>query len=257
LIEGPQRCFFVHVQKAAGTSLVFRLRREFGRAAVYPPESARGNTIAVDDLVEHWGAHADEIRVVTGHFPYCTVGMLGGDFTTFTVLREPVERTLSYLRHHRELSPEDADKPLEAIYDDDFRFDGFIHNHMVKMFALEATEMTAGMLTPVRAFTRDHLDRARGNLARVDVVGLQERFPEFCTELSSVLGRDLGAEATLNRTEQVPVANSFRARIAADNALDLELYEFARELVAGRQGESSSASRRSRWRAKRESRRRS
>jgi len=32
----------------------------------------------------------------------------------------------------------------------------------------------------------------------------------------------------MNRTTPVDVTDSFRARIAADNALDVELYEFAR-----------------------------
>ena len=41
--------------------------------------------------------------MVTGHFPLCTTELLGGAFTTFTVLRDPVERTLSYLRHHRKI----------------------------------------------------------------------------------------------------------------------------------------------------------
>jgi hypothetical protein len=223
------RFFFVHVQKAAGTSLVFRLRRLFGRSAIYPPESDRGNTIMVDDLLARWRTHADEIAVVTGHFPLCTTELLDASFSTLTVLREPVERTLSYLRHHRQLTPEDADKPLEAIYDDPFRFDGFIHNHMVKMFSLAPHEMIAGMLTPVR-FTPAHLERAKANLATVDVVGVQERFDEFCDGLRQRFGWDLGPVATLNRTRPGRVADAFRSRIAADNALDVELYAYAQEL---------------------------
>jgi Sulfotransferase family len=225
-----QRYFFIHVQKAAGTSLVFRLRGHFGRAAIYPPESDRGNTIMVDDLVKRWRTHGHETRVVTGHFPLCVVGMLSGRFTTLTVLREPVERTLSYLRHHRQLTPEDSGKSLEEIYDDPFRFQGFVHNHMVKMFSLTADEMTAGMLTPVE-FTRDHLERAKTNLATVDVIGLQECFGEFCDELTRRFGWDLGDDARLNRTQRFDVSERFRARIAEDNAFDLELYEFAQELV--------------------------
>lgn len=233
----PRRFFFIHVQKAAGTSLVFRLRRHFGRAAIYPPESDRGNTILVDDLLDRWRTHRDEIVVVTGHFPLCTVDMLGASFTTFTVLREPIERTLSYLRHHRDRTPEDAGKPLEAIYDDPFRFQGFIHNHMVKMFSLTPEEHTAGMLTPVQ-FTPSHLARAKENLAMVDVVGLQERFTDFCAELSGRFGWALGDEPTLNRTQPFAVSESFRARIAEDNAMDVELYAFAQQLVARRRAAS-------------------
>jgi hypothetical protein len=236
----PPRFFFVHVQKAAGTSLVFRLRRHFGRAAIYPPESDKGDVaavISIDHLLERWRTHRDTIRVVTGHFPLCTVDLLGDGFTTLTVLRDPVERTLSYLRHHRQLTPEDSDRSLEGIYADPFRFHGLIHNHMVKMFSLTPAEMTDGVLTRVE-FTPDRLDRAKENLARVDVVGLQASFEEFCNVLTSRFSWDLGEWRHVNRTEPVEVSEPFRARIAEDNALDVELYAFARRLVESPDGRS-------------------
>ena len=37
-----------------------------------------------------------------------------------------------------------------------------------------------------------------------------------------------------NRTDGEDASPAFRARIARDNAMDVELYEFARELVAQR-----------------------
>ena len=38
----------------------------------------------------------------------------------------------------------------------------------------------------------------------------------------------------MNRTRPVEVNESFRARIAEDNALDVELYAFAQELIRER-----------------------
>lgn len=232
----PSRFFFVHTQKAAGTSLIFRLRRQFGRAAIYPPESDKGDVsavISVDRLLERWRTHGHSTRVVTGHFPLCTVDLLGDNFTTLTVLREPVERTLSYLRHHRQLTPHESKRSLEEIYADPLRFHGLIHNHMVKMFSLTLDEMTDGVLTRVE-FTPDRLERAKENLARVDVLGLQASFEEFCNALSRRFGWDLGQWTHVNRTEPVAVSESFRARIAEDNAMDVELYAFARQLIEER-----------------------
>ena len=106
-MNAAPRFFFAHVQKAAGTSVVFRLRRQFGRARIYPPEADSGNVAAVistDHLLARWRTDGDTTLVVTGHFPLCTTELLGGGFTTLTVLREPVERTLSYLRHHQKLN---------------------------------------------------------------------------------------------------------------------------------------------------------
>lgn len=233
--RAPERCFFVHLQKTGGTSLVTRVRRHFGPEEVYPRvgEFTVEGSIIVDYLEQQWRERRDTLRFVAGHFPLCVVEVLGGEFTTLTLLRDPVERTLSYLRHHTMLTPADRDRELEEVYDDPFRFQGFIHNHAVKMFSLRSEEMRAGMLTAVEC-TPVHLERARVNLAKVDAVGLQERFEEFCEELSCRFGWRLGTPAYVNRTEPVKVSDAFRRRIEADNALDVEFYAFARELVARR-----------------------
>jgi hypothetical protein len=99
---------------------------------------------------------------------------------------------------------------------------------MVKMFALEADEMTDGMLTRLD-FTPEHLTRALQRLHTVDVVGFQEQFDAFAGELTRRFGWELGKNLNANWTQPVEVPASFRRRIAEDNALDVELYERARE----------------------------
>jgi hypothetical protein len=50
---------------------------------------------------------------------------------------------------YRESTPEEAaETPLEQISEDPVRFE-LVHNHMVKMFALDADEMTDGAMTPM------------------------------------------------------------------------------------------------------------
>jgi hypothetical protein len=237
----PQRFFFVHVQKTAGTTLNKRMQRHFGRSAVYPDRNVDGEIVAsvisVQHLLARWRTRGEQIRVVTGHFPLCTTELLDGEFTTLTLLREPVERTLSYLRHHRRMTKHDSDKPLEEIYADPFRFHGLVHNHMVKMFSLTPSEMMDGVLTRVD-FSRDRLERAKDRLATVDVVGLQERFDEFCEELTGRFGWRLGEPIHTNRTATTETSDAFHSRIAEDNAMDIELYEFARRLCEQRRGQA-------------------
>jgi len=233
-----QRFFFVHMQKTAGTALRLRLMNHFGERAVYPTKQVDGTDIvklvlSIDHLRERLAARGDEIRVITGHFPLCTTELVGGGFATLTLLREPVERTLSYLRHHRENEAADHHKSLEQIYDDPFRFHGFAHNHMTKMLSLTPEEMTDGMLTRVE-FGRDRLERAKEALARLDAFGLQERFEDFCDELSARFGWGLGEPEVVNTSAPVQVPDRLRARIAEDNASDIELYEFAEQLLATR-----------------------
>jgi Sulfotransferase family len=235
LDTGRDRFFFVHLQKSAGTTMRMRLARYFGADAVYPNgrEDARNVfyvIASVDHLLERMRVRGDQVRVIAGHYPLCTLDLLGGVFRTFTVLREPVERTLSYLRHHRQNWPEDRHKSLEEIYDDPLRFHGLAHNHMTKMFSLTIEEMTDDMLTRVE-FTPERVERAKENLAAVEMVGVQDRFEEFCRELNDHFGWRLGDQPRFaNMSEPVQVPDSLRKRIIEDQAADVELYEFALEL---------------------------
>ncbi len=227
--------FFLHLQKTGGTALWKRLKNEYDETAMYPGPgdgSFPNSVLVVDNLLERWRVRGDEIRVVTGHFPLCTTELLGAQFTTLTILRDPVERTLSALRHYREKTPADSERPLEEIYEDSFRYE-LLHNHMVKMLSLSVDEMTDGVLTHV-TYTPERLARAKERLSGIDAVGLQEHFDHFCAELTRRFGWNLGRPQFANRTRPVEVDRTFRERIAVDNADDIELYEFARERYAPR-----------------------
>jgi hypothetical protein len=233
-----RRFMFVHLQKTGGTALFQRLREHFGDRGVYPTPDERGDVRAVTDLdflVERVRAHGDEVRVVTGHFPLCTTELLGGELTTFTVLRDPVERTLSLLRRRENAEERFHGRTLEDIYDDESLRD-IIRNHMVKMLSLTVDELTAAPLVLEVEFDEARLERAKANLRdRIDVFGLQEHFDEFCADLSGRFGWDLGAPRFANRTERSPVSDALRERIAGDNRMDRELYDFARQLWEQRQ----------------------
>lgn len=235
-MTGSERYFFVHLQKTAGTSLNMALRRQFGAEAMYPlPEDVKSHdaVLDVDHLRSVFAREGHRIRVVTGHFPYCTTELLGGSFRTFTILREPVARTLSFLRHQQRLLPDLADMPLEEIYARPRALHGLIHNHMVKMLGLTPELMTHGALT-FTEFDHGYLERAKANLAKIDVWGLQEDYSSFQRELESTFGWDLGPETRTNTTEPRPVSEEFTERILRDNALDVELYRHAAEMHASR-----------------------
>jgi hypothetical protein len=226
--DGSPRYFFMHLQKTAGTALWRRLQQEFDPVAVYPgpgdgdpPESV----LSVPHLLARWRARRDDIRLVTGHFPMCTIELLDAPFATLTLLRDPVERTLSALRDLQERSPELRGAALEVIYDDPVRAP-LLRNHMVRMLSLTPEEMSDGALTPIRLTDR-HLERAQARLATTDVVGFQEQFDGFCDELGTRFGWDLGPPIYMNRTAPAVVSCGLRDRIAVDNALDVQLYEHA------------------------------
>ena len=248
MTEQPDRYFFVHIMKTAGTALRQRLVNHFGRDAVYPTRDLDGTDlirgyISVDHLRERLEARGDQIQVIAGHFPLRTVELIEGPYTTLTLLRDPVERMLSYLRRGGgrgafelalgERSEEDRlprSMSFEEIYDAHL---GRADNTMTKMLTLTPAEMSASMLTRVD-MRRDHLERAKEALADIDAVGLQEHLEDFCEELATRFGWQLGELKVVNTTTPVEIPESLRARIVEDNAIDVELYEFARHLVGSR-----------------------
>lgn len=226
-----ERFFFVHLQKTAGTALLRRLRHHFGDERVYPLRSEQGTpevVLDVDRMAARVAAPGADFHVVTGHFPYAAVHRLPGAWRTFTVLRDPEERVLSFLRHQREVEPRFASATLDEIYDHPLSTGPLVSNHMVRMLSMHADELSAGALTPV-PLDHTRLEEACETLVeRIDVWGLQERFDDFCADLERTFGWDLGPPLFMNRTKPEDAAPALRARVRADNALDVELYEFAR-----------------------------
>ena len=66
------------------------------------------------------------------------------------------------------------------------------------------------------------------------MLGTQEHFEDFCLELEQRFGWTLGQPLWANRTQPDEIPDSLIERIREDNALDLELYEFARDLCEER-----------------------
>jgi hypothetical protein len=231
-MDEVQRFFIVHIQKTAGTTLRDRFRGHFSDAGIYPNRTdnpdKRISVISVENLRERWAARRDEIRVIAGHFALRTIDLLDADFVTLTVLRPPVERTLSYLHHQRRINAADRDLTLETIYADPFRFNGLIRNHMTRMLSMTVAEIleTDSILTDVPD-SRDRLERAKRALAGLDLFGLQPRFEELCEEIGRRYAVELGAPVHSNATERTEAPAGLESRIADDNALDMELYEYA------------------------------
>ena len=137
--DGERRFFFVKVMKTAGGTLLQQILANFEREQVYPyerydPDMETAN-YNIEYLTRLSAERRDAISVFTGHFPFVAVEMLGMELTTITILRDPVERTLSYLRHCKRHHEQHRELALEEIYEDPFFYPCFIENHQAKQFA--------------------------------------------------------------------------------------------------------------------------
>lgn len=230
------RLFVAHMQKTAGTTLRDRLRESYDEHEIYPNgtdgDDPRISVIEVSHLQKRWKERGHEIRLLTGHFPVSTVQVLDppAEFVTVTILRDPVERILSFLRHQaqRHQRGADPDTPLLEIYNDPFRFEAMIQNHMTRMLSLTPEEFGPGngVLTSV-PYTPERLERAKETLAGVDLFGLQHRLDEFCNQLAARYGLTVGPPTRSNTTESDHVPEGLIERIVEDNKLDVELYDWA------------------------------
>jgi hypothetical protein len=171
--------------------------------------------------------------VYVGHFPYVARSFVGRDTITFTLLRDPVERTISVLRHCKRYHEHQRHLSLDEIYDDAFVFPLYIHNHQAKMFAMTLDDRLESHLDVIDVDER-RLDIAKANLARVDVVGFTEQYDEFIADMSHRFGWQFGAVPNMRVSEEEwNISDALRERIVVDNAADVAFYEFARELCAG------------------------
>ncbi len=260
--------FFIHVMKTGGTSFVFQLLANFEPAEVYPNEVLdRRHPTDVEpyaslvDLAALTPERRDEIRVYTGHLPYMARELMPPDVVTMTILRDPVDRTLSVLKHFKRLYARYRDLPLDAIYDDPLVFRNFVENFQTRVFALTRDdrpqsfassigyrELRAALDAPA-ATPRDasgdaividdaRLALAKSNLAKVDVIGSNARFPDFVEQLRRRFGwwsAGPPGDARANvSSEPWKESDSLRGRIRRDNRFDVAFYEHAQELIRER-----------------------
>jgi hypothetical protein len=229
--------FFVHVMKTGGTTFVQHLEANFAPGEVYPTQSRGAERQRAYYMIDEVRALDDEqrrrVRAYAGHFPFVVSRLVGAD-VTMTILRHPVERTVSYLRHCKRYRPAMRDMRLEEIYEDGWMYPLYIHNYQSKLFAMTETDKLESHLDVVEVDDA-RLAVAKENLGMVDVVGLTEHYERFVAEVAGRYGWRIGEARNLRvSTEGWDVDRPFRARIAADNAADMSFYEHARERLAVR-----------------------
>lgn len=234
-VEG-RRYFFVHVMKTGGTTFRRHVDVNFPAAgAVYPDRALDGNPrdayVMIQPLLQMSAARRAPIRAYLGHFPLIVPQLIDPGLTTLTVLRDPVDRTISYLKHCKRLNPQHRDLALEDIYEDGFLFPTLMRDHQVKIFAMTAGDRLESFMDVVD-IDDERRRLAERNLESVDLVGLHERYDDFLAALTDRFRWDIREKSSfMTSAESWNVSDAFRRRIAADNPQDVAFYEFARELV--------------------------
>jgi hypothetical protein len=238
------RFFFIHMMKTAGTTLARHLQQQFPPVEFYPSRGFDWELVtdyepyvSVPRLRAVPEARRDQVRMYSGHFPYMAAALVAPDLRVLTLLRDPVDRTESVLKHFKRLDDRFRESTLEVIYEHPQISRSYIRNYQTKVFSFVPADDADTVLRPLEVDDA-RLQLAKDNLGRVEFVGLTERFGAFMEELRTGLGWwPNGVDAT-DRANKSPeawsVSSELRMRIADDNPYDVAFYQYAQELVARR-----------------------
>jgi hypothetical protein len=269
-IEG-RRVFFTHIMKTGGTSIVAALEHGLDPTATFPlpgtPEERIAAKLGIEGLLESPPERLAAIGCFSVHQPPWVGRAVAPDALQVVVLREPVARTVSHLRH---LARSNA-RPdfLSVIYDEPGWRDRLVdyqtqilsstreeydeRRRRIAEFGEAIAEkgraeieaalreaMVSGRhyFTPTvieapRPMSSDDIEVAIGVLDSMDVVGTTDDLPGFVAAVSARCGRELVVPGQMNTSrQQAPVDPKLMERIRADQDADRVVYAHARRLAA-------------------------
>jgi Galactose-3-O-sulfotransferase len=222
---------FLHIPKTGGTTLYKILQQHYSLAETLNLDGPQSHIAQFRALP---ATQRVRYRLIRGHLHFGLHRLIPTASTYITLLRNPIERLLSfycYARSHRDhylypvLTKERLD--LKTMLAREVTLELF--NRQTRLLAGDEWE------DPQRPVTRATLERAEANLrAHFLVVGLLEEFDASVMLLHHLIGLPLPFYTKVNVTKDKPDVASLdaetRGLLEDANRFDLELYEYAREL---------------------------
>lgn len=221
-----RKFFFIHIMKTGGTSFADLLSNNFTDESRFPDTRKpveffehMETYIHVPKFLECVTARQGQLQMIMGHVPYATRSLLKQQYTALIVLRDPIERTISFLKHCRKYNIEHENIALEEIYEDSWFKATFMQNYQTKMLSMSAAETLAesrytdgSPVMPPRAEMGDMSQLSK------ELIEFRDRAPgRFCMEFfapsSGVIEIDGSrlelAKKNLNEIEVVGVTETY------------------------------------------------
>ncbi|MFQ5399196.1 MAG: sulfotransferase family 2 domain-containing protein [Anaerolineae bacterium] len=234
---------FLHIPKTAGTTLNHIIARQ------YPAPTVFSLGPVVQESLAEFKALPEErraqIRLLTGHMGYGMHSYFPGSTSYFTLLRDPVDRVISFyyfVRRNRTHYLHDfvIDKNLSLREFMDSRVSIMISNFQTRLISGVWNAYEFGQCPP------DALETAKANLRHnFTVVGLTEAFDQTLLLFQQAYGWRNICYTRHNVTKSRPVKDLLDrdtlAAIEAANKLDLALYAYASLLFAEQWREAGAA----------------
>jgi|EndMetStandDraft_5_1072996.scaffolds.fasta_scaffold83983_2 hypothetical protein len=236
LSDEPPRLLFLHLPKTAGSTLRRIIERQYGEAA-WKFTGPTADSLQTWNDLPHQRRHAT--RALVGHLPYGLHELLPWPVRYMTILREPVDRIISHFAYAARIPASPLSAQVAATghslrrYVEETPASQFFNNGQTRLIGSKN-------LLHAPPADRATLDRAKERLSSsFSVVGLTDRFDETL----AIIARDLEwadvatqppEKVSANRVSVNALPDEDRQVIADHNALDAELYAFARDLFESR-----------------------
>ncbi|MDM5453433.1 sulfotransferase family 2 domain-containing protein [Peribacillus simplex] len=207
---------FMHVPKTGGTTLSEILRKQYEVNEIFDHDSYEYKIKKVDQLEEE---EKKKIKAVAGHYYYGIHQHFSKPSNYFTMLRDPVDRVISlyfFLKN-------------QPGYER-------VREMTLEEFVLRDPE-AQNLQTMLVSGDPDYPDikKAKENLKTFSVVGVTELFNEtlFCLKKEYAWGdiHYIRKNITKNRLAKEEVPSDIINLIKKYNAMDMELYNLAKELL--------------------------
>ncbi len=232
---------FLHIPKAAGTTLHSVIERQFAPEVTFSINGA-DSPKSIKEFINLPESERAQIRLVKGHMPYGLHRYLSVAASYLTMLRDPVDRVVSHYYFVRR-------SPGVSLYDEVTSKNMSLADFVRRRAAIRANndqtrlisgvekvnaKVLSGAETNEDAGTTDILEVARKNLQdHFTVVGLSERFDESLLLLRRLFGWKniyyVKQNVTKGRPAKQQVSKEALSLIEKYNELDMSLYEYARQ----------------------------
>jgi hypothetical protein len=239
---------FLHIPKAAGSTLSTIIQRQYQPEAVYKsygtviPAAVRGKLTALESARYRYArlealplTERARIKLFIGHEGFGFHQLFSPPTTYITLLRDPIERVISHYYYARS---HPGNRLYKTIVSNEMSLAQFVASGLSVEVDNGQTKYLAGLETPYLhegEYGADLLAQAKQNLREhFSVVGLTEEFDASLLLLKRTLGWKIPLYARVNVTQKRPFAEQISpatlVHIKKQNYLDLELYQFARQL---------------------------
>jgi hypothetical protein len=229
-----QSLIYVHVPKAAGSSLNTVINRQYPRRAIHTIEGSNVQA-SIEAFKQLPTSQRETIQCLKGHMRFGLHEYMPQPCVYFSMLRDPVERVLStyYFILRRP-----GHYMYERVVGGNVTLEAYVASRMAVIAHNGQTRIFAGL--PVDQDEDpppDLLERAKRNLRQhFVVVGLVERFDESLILMKRRLGWHsvyyVRRNVTRDRPNRADLPASTIRLIEQANELDMELYTFVEELLA-------------------------